>query len=164
CTATLTGHAGPVLSVAIAPDGSWLAIVSAYGAVRLWDRATGTSTTTFTGHTDRLKAVAIAPDGTWLATAEDNAGTVRLWDRATGACTATLTGHTDRVEAVAIAPDGTWLATASSDRTVRIWNAAGGGLAAMVGAEGELYSCAWGAARELAVGGERGLYLFKLLT
>jgi WD40 repeat protein len=109
-----------------------------------------------------VDSVAIAPNGAWLATTDDE--TVRLWDRATGTCTATLTGHTGPVHSVAIAPNGTWLATTDHDGAVRIWNAGGRCIAAIARAEGALYSCAWGVAQELAVGGERGLYLFKLLT
>jgi len=37
-----------------------------------------------------------------------------------------ITGHSGLVRAVAIAPRSDWLATASSDRTVRLWNAATG--------------------------------------
>jgi WD40 repeat protein len=105
-------------------------------------------------------AVAIAPDGTWLATTGHDE-TVRIWDRATGACT-TLTGHTDAVWAMAIAPNGTWLATTGNDGTVRIWNSAGGHTAAIARTDGVVHSCAWGDAYDLAVAGERGLYLFTL--
>ncbi|MGW0771796.1 NB-ARC domain-containing protein [Streptomyces sp. NPDC002676] len=117
----LTGHTGWVESVAIGPDGTWLATASD-GEVRIWDRATGTCTATLT---ERVESVAIAPDGTWLATG-DYDGEVRIWDRATGTCTATLTGHTDQVASVAIAPDGTWLATGDHGGEVRIWDRATG--------------------------------------
>ena len=38
--ATLTGHTGPMLAVAIAPDSSWLATASEDGTA-VWDAATG---------------------------------------------------------------------------------------------------------------------------
>ncbi|MDK0524807.1 hypothetical protein [Streptomyces sp. ML-6] len=118
---------------------------------------------TLTGHTDSAVSVAIAPDGTWLATTSaDN--TVRIWDRTTGTCTATLTGHTNSVTSVAIAPDGTWLATTSADNTVRIWAALGQRTVAISRAETTPTSCSWGADGELAVGSDRGLFLFALLT
>ena len=63
--------------------------------MRLWDPATGQTTSTLTGHTGWVHAVAWSPDGTRLATASDN-GEVRLWDPTTGHTT-TLTGHTDAV-------------------------------------------------------------------
>ncbi|MFC9534300.1 NB-ARC domain-containing protein [Streptomyces sp. NPDC056975] len=119
--ATLTGHTDGVHSVAISPDGTWLATCSGDGEVRLWDRSSGRCTATLTGHTGTLISVAISPDGTWLATSSTDM-TVQLWDRASGQCTVTLTGHTGRVRSVAISPDGTWLATSSADGTVRLWD------------------------------------------
>ena len=77
--ATLTGHAGWVMAVAAAPDGSWLATGDYDGTVRIWDVATRQEVATLTGHTSWVMAVAVAPDGTWLATG-DKDGTVRIWD------------------------------------------------------------------------------------
>ena len=127
------GHAGEVRSstaqsVAIAPDGTWLATGHFDSAVRIWDAATGQQRATLTGHTGEVRAVAIAPDGTWLATCGGlRDGTVRIWDTPTDQPLSTLSGHTSEVLCVAIAPDGTWLATNGDlDSPVRIWNAATG--------------------------------------
>jgi len=121
---TLTGHAGWMTAVAIAPDGTWLASVADDG-VRVWNPATGQQRATLAvaGTDGRVSAVAIAPDGTWLAGADGRS--VRIWDAATGQQRAALTGHARPVGAVAIAPDGTWLASADG-RSVRIWDAATG--------------------------------------
>ncbi|MFF3691471.1 NB-ARC domain-containing protein [Streptomyces sp. NPDC002187] len=163
CTTTLTGHTDSVNSVAIAPDGTWLTSAGDDGTVRIWNRGTGSCTAVLTGHTDQVNSVAISPDGTWLASAGDDQ-TVRIWHRETETCTTTLTGHTDSVTSVAIAPDGTWLTTTSTDVTARIWAVADQRTVAMARGEGALLSCSWGADGELAVGGERGLYLFALLS
>ena len=81
----LTGHAGGVSAVAIAPDGSWLATAGGYDqTVWIWDPATGRQLRALTGHTGRVGAVAIAPDGSWLATAGGYDQTVWIWDPATG--------------------------------------------------------------------------------
>src|ERR1039458_4020071 len=116
----LTGHTDSVMTVALAPDSTWLASASWDRSVRTWDAATGQQRATLTGHTDPVTAVAIAPDGTWLASASWDRS-VRTWDPATGQQRATLTGHTGSAMAVAIAPDGTWLASASRGGSVRIW-------------------------------------------
>ncbi|NYI07570.1 NB-ARC domain-containing protein [Allostreptomyces psammosilenae] len=116
---TFVGHAGPVFSVAVAPDGVWLATGSWDGTVRVWDRVTGACTATFTSARG-VESVAVAPDGTWLASGGSD-GVVRVWDRVTGACTATLTGHASAVSSVAVAPDGTWLAS-GGDGVVRVWD------------------------------------------
>ncbi|MFF9018952.1 NB-ARC domain-containing protein, partial [Streptomyces eurythermus] len=120
---TLTGPIGPVLSVAISPDGTWLATAGIDRSVRIWDLITGTETTALTGHTGWVLSVSISPDGSWLATASDD-GSVRTWNPAAGTQTTTLTGHSGPVLSVAISPDGTWLATAGNDRSVRIWDPA----------------------------------------
>ncbi len=134
----LTGHRVTLFTVAIAPDGRWLAAGSGDRTVRIWDAATdsdddtvqawdaatGQARATLTCH-DIVSAVAIAPDGSWLATA-DGGWTVRRWDAATGKELAKLPSRYGGVYAVAIAPDGSWLATAGGDGTVRIWDAATG--------------------------------------
>jgi WD40 repeat protein len=121
---TLTGHAGPVTAVAIAPGGAWLASVGVGGSVRIWDPATGELRTEFAGHAGPVTAVAISPDGTWLASAGVGA-TVRVWDPATGELRtdlADLAGHAGPVRAVAISPGGAWLACGDGDGSVRIWD------------------------------------------
>ncbi len=134
----LTGHRVTLFTVAIAPDGRWLAAGSGDRTVRIWDAATdsdddtvqawdaatGQARATLTCH-DIVSAVAIAPDGSWLATA-DGGWTVRRWDAATGKELAKLPSRYGGVYAVAIAPDGSWLATAGGDGTVRSWDAATG--------------------------------------
>jgi WD domain, G-beta repeat len=76
---TLTDHPDWVKSVAISPDGTWLATGSADETVRLWDRTTGQCTATLTGHTTGADSVAISPDGTWLASVGSD-GEIRVWD------------------------------------------------------------------------------------
>ncbi|WP_314176100.1 WD40 domain-containing protein [Streptomyces winkii] len=118
---TLTGHSGRVTSVAVAPDGDWLASAGWDQTVRLWNASTGEEIRTLDGHTNIVTGVAIAPDGTWLASASWD-DTVRLWNTHTGELMHTLDGHTNFVTGVAVAPGGTWLATTGADHTVRLWN------------------------------------------
>jgi WD40 repeat protein len=125
-TRTLTGHTGPVGSVAFSLDGHLLATASRDGTARLWDPATGDCLRTLTGHTDWVNGVAFSLDGHLLATASRDR-TARVWDPATGDCLHTLTGHTESVGGVAFSLDGHLLATAGGpDRTARLWDPATG--------------------------------------
>ncbi|MFC5250208.1 NB-ARC domain-containing protein, partial [Streptomyces nigrescens] len=121
---TLTGDTGGIASVAVAPEGTWLATGSDDGTVRIWDWASGTRIASLTGHVSEVHSVVIAPDSSWFATTSYD-GEVRVWDRASGACTATL-DRSGPVTSVAIAPDSTWLATTSRGTGLRMWDQASG--------------------------------------
>jgi WD40 repeat protein len=72
----LTGHTAAVNSVAISPDGTWLASASADQTVRVWNRTD--EQIVLTGHTAAANSVAISPDGRWLAGAGADR-TLRVW-------------------------------------------------------------------------------------
>jgi WD40 repeat protein len=118
----LVGHAGSVLTVAIAPDGTWLASGGSDATVRIWDAATGQERVALTRHDGAVRALAIEPGGGWLATGSAD-GAVRIWETESWECRSVLPGPDYGVSAVAIAPDGSWLAAGSENGIVRIWNA-----------------------------------------
>jgi len=112
----LSGHTQNVSSVAFSPEGATLASGTAFfGAVKLWEVATGKERRTLRGATGPL---AFAPDGKSLATCSGRLFAGRrfqivIWQVATGQELLTLSGHRIFPTALAFAPDGSALASAS---------------------------------------------------
>ena len=116
---TLSGHTGPVLSVAFSPDSTTLASGSTDGTVKLWDMETKTNTATFEGDLF-VYSVAFSPNGKTLA-AGLHGGTINLWDLETGTNTATFEENLF-LHSVAFSPDGRTLAAGLEGGTVKLWD------------------------------------------
>ena len=114
---------GSVLSVALSPDGKFLAAGTANAEVRIWQMEKRTLLHTCKGHMDWVRAVAFSPDGKILASGSHDR-TIRLWNVDTGQCTGQFTEHENRVRALAFSLDdeNPLLASSSDDRTIRIWD------------------------------------------
>ncbi|MDZ4781932.1 MAG: protein kinase [Planctomycetia bacterium] len=123
----LSGHAGPLVAIAMDPQRDRLATASADRTLRLWDLDASSPEATviaLPGHTNSVSAAAFTPDGRWLVSSSFD-GTVRRWDLNApdiAASARPLTGHTDRVFVLAVSPDSRWLATGGRDKTVRLWD------------------------------------------
>jgi WD40 repeat protein len=115
---------GPVISVALSPDGRRIVSGSDDNTLRVWDADSGQLIGALAGHTDKVTSVAFSPDGHLIVSGGwDNS--VRLWDARTGQpIGAPLTGHTDKVVSVAFSPDGRRIVSGSADGTLRLWDAA----------------------------------------
>ena len=157
-----SGPAGPVVSLAISPDGRVAALGSADNSAGLWDLQTGNLLRALSGHTDVVDSVAISPDGRLAATAtggsfdllKDADLTVKLWDVATGRLLHDLRGHTAAVTALAFDPNGRYLASAGRDKMACLWDTSDGRLRhALGGHADEVISVAFSPdGRRLAAG------------
>lgn len=75
----LTGHEGAVTSLAISPDGRYLASGSDDLTIKLWDIGTGRAIKTLVGHMARIDALAFSNESTVLMSGGADR-TVRVWD------------------------------------------------------------------------------------
>lgn len=124
---TFGPFADGVLSVAVAPGKSFVAVGLGNGRVHLMDTLAGVTRGVLTGPTDRVSAVAVAPDGRQIA-AGGLDKVVRVWSPANDPDPAAVTfvGHQGEVLATAVSPDGKRVATGGADGTIRLSNAVTG--------------------------------------
>ncbi len=113
-----------VNSVAMSPDGNYLAVGLANNDVKILNPNTGATIATLSGHTASIKAVAFSPDGTKLATASASAtNNIKIWETSGWTNTQTLTHLSSGVLSLAFNPAGTQLAsgaTAATDNLI-VW-------------------------------------------
>jgi len=124
-----------VTSVAISPDGRFLAASSLDTLVRVWDVETGRLLDTLRGHKDSVYSVAFEPKGNMLVSGSLDK-TLMMWDmfelrkavdrregtEGKAACLTVLQGHKDYVLSVDTSPDGQWIVSGSKDRGIQFWD------------------------------------------
>ena len=120
---SLTGHTGPVASVAFDARAERLASASYDGTVRLWDVLTGANIRVLDCGGVRMGAVALSADGSWVI-AGGSDKQVRFWNvAAPSAESATLSGHEAAVTPVAYSATGDRFVTADASGAFILWNA-----------------------------------------
>jgi WD40 repeat protein/tRNA A-37 threonylcarbamoyl transferase component Bud32 len=113
-------------SVAVSPDGRWIAAApgaSAAGTiVHIWNAATGALAHVIPQTAgEAVTSLSFSPDGRRLASAGFDAK-VKLWDTETGLELLTLIGHTSWLWQTRFSPDGNRILSCGRDQTLRIWD------------------------------------------
>jgi cytochrome c len=108
----LQGHAAPVASLAVSPDGGTLASAGWDNSVRLWPLGGGAARV-LEGHQQNVNGVAFTPDGRAIVTVAYDL-TLRIWPLSGGA--ATIVTLPSPLNSVAIAPNGQIIAAGATGR------------------------------------------------
>jgi eukaryotic-like serine/threonine-protein kinase len=126
---TYHNHAGLVLALSWAPDGSHIVSGSSDGTIHVWNAASGHNTfihrNPFKGYAWAC-ALAWSADGTHIASGSDDK-TVHVWQ--VGSIVprnqvGIYHGHSRWVVALAWSPDGRYIASGANDATVHVWDVA----------------------------------------
>ena len=115
-------------SLAISPDGRWLAVIRAGGVsdredsgVEIWDTESRAQPK-FLPIRREIRTLQFSSDGQLLAVGSGD-GWVHLWNGATKE-TRSFQAHEPPILALAFSPDGHTLATGSSDENIQLWDVA----------------------------------------
>ena len=130
-------------TVAISPDGAYVAAGLEDSTVRVWQVSDQTLLLTLEGHAEAVWSVAFSPDGNLLGSGSADSDII-LWNMPDGSLSHRLNAHLYGVRSIAFSPDGLLLASGSDDNTIRLWNLPDGSpVSAQMGHLREVYSVAF---------------------
>ncbi|HOF86903.1 MAG TPA: hypothetical protein PLZ36_02205, partial [Armatimonadota bacterium] len=124
----LIGAITQVSSLALSPDGAWLAVGASTGAVVILNAQTGAVAKTLNTGSSVVMSLAFDPTSTKLLTGSQDK-LVKIWNFLPATPTHTVLGppstHDGHVTGVAYTSDGGKIVTIGSDSVIKVWTAAG---------------------------------------
>ena len=152
----VAAHRGPVLGMALHPNGGVLATASADSTVKLWHIPGIEPIRSLEGHRGAVEDVKFSPHGTLLVSCGADS-TIRLWDPASGRPMGVLEASASVLD-VAFDPSGSRLASASDGGGLRIWDLGHKRPLASLGDRDRVLSVAWSRdGTRIAAGGFDGI-------
>ncbi len=109
------------LSVAVSPDGAYIAGSGMDGIISIFDKESGTLVSQCKEHSKPIRKIFFTPDSKYIVSACDDM-LVGMFEVATGTAVQIMSGHESWVLGLAIHPDGNLLATGGSDGKVKLWD------------------------------------------
>ena len=122
--AQLTGHGGPVRSLAISADGATALSGSFDTSAIRWSLRRNAAEQVLRLHDSAVNAVAILKDGRDVTAGDD--ARIGIWTPGKQEPDIVLERPKGPIVGLALSPDGATLASASWDRTIRLWPLTGG--------------------------------------
>lgn len=121
----------PLTTVAVSPDGQWLAAAGEHGTVVIFEVKTGKLLQRLSGHTidgetqeTTVSGILFTPQGDKLISAGNDKKLI-IWQRKqTGFVQQALWPFAEKIKAIALSPDGQTLATGTQDNQITLWNLA----------------------------------------
>lgn len=133
-TQSLTVSRNAVTSIAVSPDGSFLAVGSSDGQISVWNRLTGKRLVEMQAHGSSVQALQITADGVMVISGSADK-TIRMWRVLRAArknemdrleYKSNIAAHDGSVTAVALANGDAMIATVSEDGYLKTWRLDGG--------------------------------------
>ncbi|MDJ0534147.1 MAG: CHAT domain-containing protein [Xenococcaceae cyanobacterium MO_207.B15] len=110
-----------IWSLAIAPNGKWIASGKNTGTIEFFNRQSGDIAKILDKHQNVTRALIFNPKTNQLISG-DGDGNIKIWSRDNNNLEMQLQGHSGSIWALAISPDGKTLISSSQDESVRTWN------------------------------------------
>jgi WD40 repeat protein len=132
---TLTGHTGPVSTVAFSPNSGLIAAGSSDKSILIWDSGSGLLRQTLAGQFDAVYAIAFEPNGKRIVSGGKD-GVIAIRDTDTGqrmvrALRPEMTYGWDVLPSVlslAVSPDSSTIVSGNADATAKLWSDSTGAL------------------------------------
>ncbi len=128
--AILPGKLGPILALAVSPDGKTVA-ASGGEEIKVWNLSDRSEQTILKGHRGAVRGLAFIKDGQTLVSAGVGRS-IRFWDVAASKERAVFPLQPEPILALAVSPDGQTVAVGCTDRTVKLWDVRSGQLRAVL--------------------------------
>ena len=113
--------AAEIWSLAISPDGEFIASGKNTGTIQFFNRQTGDITKILGEHENVARALIFIPQTNQLISG-DGDGNIKIWNRQNNNLERQLQGHSASIWSLAISPDGRTLVSCSEDESVKVWN------------------------------------------
>lgn len=113
------GHSAWITSIALSPNGKFMADGSSDWTAMLWSVQAGKALHTLK-HKSQVNTVAFSPDSQLLATGNGD-NTIQIWNVKSGKLESVFKGHKGPVWSVTFSPDGKTLVSGSRDHTIKLW-------------------------------------------